>query len=128
MESQCGVGLDEGKHLVQRTHGYAVAEFAIAIPALLFVFAISLSGVGLTVTQIKLESAAALGARMAGRGDQIPESFLSSLPSGTEVIITSENEVVEVKLTNLKEIGFKNFPLSVELTATSRARLESEFE
>jgi hypothetical protein len=128
MKGQCGVGLDEGKHLVQRAHGYAIAEFAIAIPALLFVLAISLSVVGLTITQIKLESAATLGARMVGRGDQIPESFLNSLPAGTEVVINSEIEVVEVKLTNLKEIGFKSFPLSVELTATSRARLELEFE
>lgn len=80
MSRDKGVGLGERKHLVQRTHGYAIAEFAMAIPALLIIAAMSISLIGLTVTQIKLESAAALGARIVGRGDPIPDSFRNSLP------------------------------------------------
>lgn len=128
MNSEHGVGLDEGKHLVQRSHGYAIAELAIATPALLFIVAISLSIIGLTVTQIKLESAAALGARMIGRGEPIPESFFDSLPTGTEVVIKKEIEVVAVELINRKEIGLIGFEHAIELKANSRARLESEFE
>ena len=124
MNSEHGVGLDEGKHLVQRSHGYAIAELAIAIPALLFIVAISLSIIGLTVTQIKLESAAALGARMIGRGEPIPESFLSSLPTGTKVIVNNDNEVVDVKLVTRKEIGLEPASFQIELAANSRARLE----
>ena len=60
MNSEHGVGLDEGKHLVQRSHGYAIAEFAMAIPALLIVVAMSISIGGLTVTQIQLESSDAI--------------------------------------------------------------------
>lgn len=124
MNSEYGVGLDEGKHLVQRSHGYAIAELAIAIPALLFIVAISLSVIGITVTQIKLESAAALGARIVGRGEPIPESFLSSLPAGTEVNVDSENEVVDVELVTRKEIGLAITSFEIELAANSRARLE----
>jgi hypothetical protein len=54
----------------------------MAIPALLIVIAMSVSLVGLTVTQIQLESSAALGARIIGRGDPIPDSFRNSLPKG----------------------------------------------
>lgn len=123
-----GVGLGERKHLVQRTHGYAIAEFAMAIPALLIVVAMSISLISLTVTQIKLESAAALGARIIGRGDPIPDSFRNSLPEGTEIIVNPEVEVVEVTLRTSKNFGLANFPYELELTASARARLEPVFE
>ena len=55
MKSETCVGLDEGKHLVQRSHGYAIAELAMAIPALLIIISMSVSLIGLTVTQLQLE-------------------------------------------------------------------------
>lgn len=130
MNSEHGVGLDEGKHLVQRSHGYAIAEFAMAIPALLIVVAMSISLVGLTVTQIQLESSAALGARIIGRGDPIPDSFRNSLPQGTEIFIEPdvEAEVVQFTLKSTKNIGLMLFPYRIDLTASSRARLEPVFE
>jgi len=128
MSGKQGVGLDEGKHLVQRTHGYAIAEFAMAIPALLIVVSMSISLIGLTVTQIQLESAAALGARIVGRGDPIPDSFRNSLPKGTEIIVEPGNEIVEFTLKSERNIGLSVFPYRIELTANARARLEPVFE
>ena len=128
MTSDVGVGLDEGKHLVQRSHGYAIAELAMAIPALLIIVAMSVSLVGLTVTQIQLESAAALGARIVGRGDPIPDSFRNSIPEGTEVIIEPEVEVVRFTLKTKKKFGLALTPYQIELSANARARLEPVFE
>lgn len=130
MTSEVSVGLDEGKHLVQRSNGYAIAEFALAIPALLIVVAMSVSLVGLTITQIQLESAAALGARIVGRGDPIPDSFRNSLPEETEIVIepNMEAEVVQFTLKTTKNIGLMLFPYRIDLTASSRARLEPVFE
>jgi len=130
MNSETRVGLDEGKHLVQRSHGYAIAEFALAIPALLIVVAMSVSLVGLTVTRIQLESSAALGARIIGRGDPIPDSFRNSLPAGTEIIIEPEleAEVVQFTLKTSKNIGLMLLPYRIDITATARARLEPVFE
>ena len=128
MTSDVGVGLDEGKHLVQRSHGYAIAELAMAIPALLIIVAMSVSLVGLTVTQIQLESAAALGARIVGRGDPIPDSFRNSLPEGTEVIIEPEVEVIHFTLKTTKKFGLALIPYQIELSASARARLEPVFE
>ena len=130
MTSEVSVGLDEGKHLVQRSHGYAIAEFALAIPALLIVVAMSVSLVGLTITQIQLESAAALGARIVGRGDPIPDSFRNSLPEETEIVIepNMEAEVVQFTLKTTKNIGLMLFPYRIDLTASSRARPEPVFE
>lgn len=130
MISESGVGLDEGKHLVQRSHGYAIAEFAMAIPALLIVVAMSVSLVGLTVTQIQLESSAALGARIIGRGDPIPDSYRNSLPEGTEIVIEpdAEAEVVQFTLKTTKNIGVMLFQYRIALMASARARLEPVFE
>ncbi|MEY3606869.1 MAG: hypothetical protein RL289_1049 [Actinomycetota bacterium] len=130
MNSETRVGLDEGKHLVQRSHGYAIAELAMAIPALLIIVAMSVSLVGLTVTQIQLESSAALGARIVGRGDPIPDSFRNSLPAGTEIVIEPEleAEVVQFTLKTSKNIGLILLPYRLDLSATARARLEPVFE
>jgi hypothetical protein len=130
MNSETCVGLDEGKHLVQRSHGYAIAELAMAIPALLVIVAMSVSLVGLTVTRIQLESSAALGARIIGRGDPIPDSFRNSLPAGTEIIIEPEleAEVVQFTLKTSKNIGLMLLPYRIDLTATAHARLEPVFE
>jgi hypothetical protein len=100
----------------------------MAIPALLIVVAMSISLISLTVTQIKLESAAALGARIIGRGDPIPDSFRNSLPKGTEIIVKPEVEVVEVTLRTTKTFGLAFFPYELELSASARARLEPVFE
>jgi hypothetical protein len=130
MNSETCVGLDEGKHLVQRSHGYAIAELAMAIPALLIIISMSVSLIGLTVTQLQLESSAALGARIIGRGDPIPDSFRNSLPAGTEIIIETEleAEVVHFTLKTTKNIGLMLLPYRIDLTASARARLEPVFE
>lgn len=128
MNGEPSVGLDEGKHLVQRTHGYAIAEFALAIPALLIIVSMAVSLIGLTVTQIQLESSAALGARIIGRGDPIPDSFRNSLPEGTEITVESDVEVVKFTLKTSRNAGLMLLPYRIELTANARARLEPVFE
>ena len=130
MKSETCVGLDEGKHLVQRSHGYAIAELAMAIPALLIIISMSVSLIGLTVAQLQLESSAALGARIIGRGDPIPDSFRNSLPAGTEIIIETEleAEVVQFTLKTTKNIGLMLLPYRIDLIASARARLEPVFE
>ena len=130
MKSETCVGLDEGKHLVQRSHGYAIAELAMAIPALLIIISMSVSLIGLTVAQLQLESSAALGARIIGRGDPIPDSFRNSLPAGTEIIIETDldAEVVQFTLKTTKNIGLMLLPYRIDLIASARARLEPVFE
>ncbi len=128
MPRKLSVGLDAGKQLVQRTHGYAVAEFAIVLPAILFVVAMAISLMGITATQIQLESSAALGARIIGRGDPLPDSYRNSLPAGTQILAKPDGDVVEVVLTTTQNLGLPFFAYSFTLTAKARARLEPVFE
>jgi hypothetical protein len=53
--------------------GSAVAEFAIALPAVILVLAMVLGGVELGVLQARLQDAAADAARSLGRGDSEPD-------------------------------------------------------
>ena len=122
------VGLDGGKPLIQRTHGYAVAEFAVVMPAILFVVAIVISLLGITTTQLQLESAAVMGARIVGRGDPLPDSYRNSLPLGTQILAIPEGEVVELVLTTTRNIGLPSISYSFTLTAKARARLEPVFD
>lgn len=122
------VGLAGVKPLIQRTHGYAVAEFAVVLPAILFVVAIVISLLGLTTTQLQLESGAAMGARIIGRGDPLPDWYRNSLPFGTQILATPEGEVVEVVLTTTRNIGLPFISHPLTLTAKARARLEPVFE
>jgi Flp pilus assembly protein TadG len=56
--------------------GSAVAEFAVALPAVLLVLATVLGGVQLGALQLRLQDASADAARSLGRGDSA--SFLAS--------------------------------------------------
>lgn len=122
------VGLGVGRQLVQRTHGYAVAEFAIVLPAIFFVAAIVFSLIGITTMQIQLESSAAMAARIIGRGDPLPDSYRNSLPVGTQIFAKPNGDVVEVILTTTRSIGLPLLSHNFTLTATAWARLEPVFE
>jgi hypothetical protein len=56
--------------------GSAVAEFAVALPAVLLVLAMVLGGIQLGALQVRVQDAAADAARSLGRGD--PASVLAS--------------------------------------------------
>ena len=52
--------------------GSAVAEFAVAMPAVLLVLGMVLGGIQLGTLQVRLQDAAADAARSLGRGDSAP--------------------------------------------------------
>ena len=52
--------------------GSAVAEFAVALPAVLLVLGMVLGGIQLGALQLRLQDAAADAARSLGRGDPAP--------------------------------------------------------
>jgi hypothetical protein len=81
---------------VRREHGSAVAEFAVALPAVLLVLGMVLGGIQLGALQVRVQDAAADAARSLGRGDsasvvaarlgrQVPGARWSSTRSGALV-------------------------------------------
>lgn len=66
-----GLGQRFGEGL-RRDRGSVVAEFAVALPAVLLVLATVLGGVQLGTLQLRLQDAAADAARSLGRGEPGP--------------------------------------------------------
>lgn len=124
-------GCEPGPFRKARNHtesGYAVAEFAVTLPALILVAALATSVIGLTTTQMKLETAAGLGARIVGRGDPIPDSYKNGLPPNTEIEVVPVGDLVEFHLRTEKQIGIKPFIRTISLTAVATSRLEPVFD
>ena len=78
--------------------GSAVAEFAVAMPAVLLVLAMVLGGIQLGALQVRVQDAAADAARLLGRGDsssavrdrlarQVPGAHWTASRSGALVCV-----------------------------------------
>jgi Flp pilus assembly protein TadG len=61
-----------GRARLRHENGSAVAEFAVALPAVLLVLGMVLGGIQLGALQVRLQDAAADAARSLGRGDAAP--------------------------------------------------------
>lgn len=104
--------------------GYAVVEFAMTLPAIVLCGFLITALIGLASNQLVLESSAALGARIVGRGDPLPDSYLSGLPRATKVKVSPTGDLVIVELQTNRTFGKSPFVHEVTLKATSVARLE----
>lgn len=85
----------------RREAGIISAEMALAIPALVVVLALCLSGLGLAVDQVRAADAARAGARAASRGDspdRVRELAARAAPSGAEVVLHHQGKEVTVRV------------------------------
>ncbi|MCX5212049.1 pilus assembly protein [Kitasatospora sp. NBC_00240] len=77
--------------------GFATAETAVALPALVLLAAMLLWGVVAATAQIRCVDAARAGARAAARGDTDAVALArSAAPPGAEVRLATEGESVRV--------------------------------
>jgi hypothetical protein len=77
----------------------ATVEAAIALGALVLVFAVVLAGLGAVVARIRCVDAAGEAARRASRDDGIGAGELAAdLPPGATVTVTSEGDTVRVRV------------------------------
>lgn len=82
----------------QDDRGAVTVEAAVALAALIFVFALMLSGVSATADQMRCVDAASTAARLAARGDPsgAERSAREIAPSGAEIAIKLTAEHVHV--------------------------------
>lgn len=89
---------------MRRDRGSITAEFAIALPAAMAVLALCLSGVQVAGLQLRLQDAAAAGARAAARGDGT--GVVQRLTPGATVSQYVEADLVCVALAASAPLGF----------------------
>ena len=81
------------------TGGYATAEIAVALPAVMIVVLMAVWLLGCVGAQLRCVDAARAAARAAARGDavaQVVEVARSRAPGGAEVAVTTGDQMVRV--------------------------------
>lgn len=103
----------------------ATAELAMAIPAMLLVLAMALTGLALATDQVRCVDAARAAARAASRGDELAavrQIAQDLTPSGTRVVMSSGSDTAVVTVTAPRRLSM--LPGLPAATATAAAALE----
>lgn len=107
--------------------GTVTAELAVAVPAVVLVLALALSGIALGADSVRCHDAARVGARELARGESEQRALSDArraLPSGSSVTSSRSGERVVVTVSvpapaTLQGIGVRSGP-----RCTSSARVE----
>ena len=112
----------------KKEDGYAVAEFAVVIPASISVLGVSLWLIGISLTKFELQNYANNAARLIARGETPSAEFLAGAPSGMELNVTENENQIKV-LTQVMQtlpIFNKQIQLTSEAIALSEVYVYQE--
>lgn len=105
--------------------GSSTAEFAVILPALVFVLGLVLGAAATGIVQLRLEESARLGARAAARGDtaQAVQAIVQDLQPGASSSISVEGAYTRVTVSATAP-GIIGRMTGWELTADAQALTE----
>lgn len=104
------------------------AEFAVVLPAVVFVLALSLGAMGLALDQIRCVDAARAGARAASRGDSrgaVIHVASRAAPASALVSVGRSGDLVSVSVVSGPRVAANLLPPWLRASATASAPLES---
>lgn len=107
--------------------GMVTAEFAVVLPAVVFVLALSLGALGLALDQVRCVDAARSGARAAARGDSYPAVLLvarRAAPSGALVSMDTSEDLVRVSVVSASRVAGSLLPAWLRASSTASAAQE----
>ena len=104
---------------IKQDNGYAIAEFAVVLPALLMVGLGLVSVLGIGATQISLNSRCAEVTRIIARGDQIPDSIARD--TSTLIHVERHDGLLDVTLSEKKSFSLLGLHQDLVLTAQASA-------
>ena len=108
--------------------GMVTAEFAIVLPAVVFVLALSLGALGLAMDQIRCVDAARAGARAASRGDSPGAVVLvasRAAPSDAVVSVGTSGDLVSVSVVSRPRAAASLLPAWLRASSTASAARDS---
>ena len=108
--------------------GMVTAEFAVVLPAVVLVLALSLGALGLALDQVRCVDAARAGARAASRGDSYAAVLLvarRAAPSGALVSLETSDELVRVSVESPSRVAGSLLPTGLRARSTASAARES---
>jgi TadE-like protein len=98
------------------------AEFAVVLPAVVLVLALSLGALGLAWDQIRCVDAAAAGARAASRGDSAAAVILvasRAAPSEAVVSVDTTDDTVIVSVVSRPRVAASLLPAWLRASSTA---------
>jgi|SRR5450631_53503 len=107
--------------------GMVTAEFAVVLPAVVFVLALSLGALGLALDQVRCVDAARAGARAASRGDSNGAVMLvtrRAAPSAALVSIGTSGDLVQVSVVSRPRVAGSLLPTWLRASSTASAARE----
>ena len=107
--------------------GMATAEFAVVLPAVVLVLALSLGTLGLAWDQIRCVDAARAGARAASRGDSAGAVVLvasRAAPSEAVVSLVMSGDLVKVSVVSRPRVAGRLLPEWLQASSTASAARE----
>lgn len=111
----------------QWERGMVTAEFAVVLPAVVLVLALSLGAIGLAWDQIRCVDAARAGARAASRGDSPGAVVLvasRAAPSDAVVSVGTSGDLVRVSVVSRPRVAAGLLPAWLHASSTASALLE----
>jgi len=107
--------------------GMVTAEFAVVLPAVVLVLALSLGAMGLALDQIRCVDAARAGARAASRGDSyaaVTQIARRAAPSQALVSMTTSGDLVLVSVVSAPRVAAGLLPGWLSAGSTASAARE----
>ena len=105
-------------------HGMVTAEFAVVLPAIVLVLALSLGALGLALDQIRCVDAARAGARAASRGDSYGAVIgvtRRAAPSGALVSMTTSGAYVRISVVSRPRVAGGLLPAWLRASSAASA-------
>jgi len=103
------------------------AEFAVVLPAVVLVLALSVGALGLALDQIRCVDAARAGARAAARGDSPGAVILvadRAAPSDAKVTVGTSGDIVSVSVVSRPRVAASLLPAWLRAGSTASAARE----
>jgi hypothetical protein len=100
------------------------AEFAVVLPAVVLVLALSLGAMGLAWDQVRCVDAARAGARAASRGDSYEAVILvasRAAPSGALVSMGRSSDLIRVSVVSRPRVAASLLPGWLRASSTASA-------
>ena len=108
--------------VIKRDDGYAIAEFAITIPILISLFAMSIWAIGLTLKKFEMENYANNLVRTLARGEKVSEQFVYSKPQDIQINVINAQDHIRVETLYISQIPIIN--RQIEITAVAEGVME----
>jgi len=106
----------------RRDDGYAIAEFAITIPILISLIAMSISVIGLSLKKFEMENYANNLVRTLARGENVSEEFVEAAPQGMKINVINSQEHIRVETLYISQIPIIN--RKIEIAAVAEGVME----